>query len=1072
MPEPTGISWSPDAARDLITRCSQLRDAGKAEAVLIAEFQSRLRTVFPDPADETWVNHYSEGTETHAHVGTVNGKTASRFIDELIHSTVIEYEPDLRVKSRRDGGYEQVRDYVSSQIRAGVPISQIRGVLSDTVEWYVFEVELPDKINPSSCTKNDISLREIDRFVPSGSPDDADRFASFLRKHLAREQSRALTSENISLDLGLESVAFGRHVKTLVDLVDTARKSDPSVDLATGLWSQFVDSLEPRDDGFRTAMYVDELYVALLARLLAANVLNQHAILSDDEELRQILTGEYFANNFRLKNMVEEDYFGWVLREAYVKAILKVAHEVQRDLYAYNFGVVGEQDLFGRLMAQLARRSQRKLLGQEWTPSWLGKVLAVRCLDGLKAGVQPRFVDMCCGSGSIVAEVINETKRRQIATSLEELALTATGFDIDPLAVTLSKTTWVITLADELRDASTDIVIPIYHADSLFVTTPVAAKIPEPGAPTDFVVKLDGKAIDIPQELIGPQLSGLFDDIVDWSYDEARAALGGGTDPNEERASTFVDNLVKRHRVTLDESVRRRIQRTAFALSKRITELAKANRNGIWAFILRNAYRPGLLAGQFNGLVSNPPWLAMSQLADNPYKKQLAARAKLYGINPGGAAHLHLDLATTYLIHAVDRYLGPSAVVACLLPGTIFNGQQHQKFRDAQYLASDRPVPFELREVWEIAAKTFKVRAAAVVGRKRASTNAVSKSSPAGYLVSEDETEKVKFSVQTLGTRTAWVLGEGTSSASSESDDVPRQGADLMPRTAVCVEITSKTGPEWRVKTPTAGSPTYFAVKDAKALKGKSFPGLVAPRFIYRMLQSNNLEPFTLIEPFAPIAIPAIKQPSGRWQILDSASIRSSGFVHTARRFERIDQTLLAEGVVKRLAGKIDELKKLSAQVFSKDAYVVVNGAGGGISCAAMFAVRDFPDLIIDQTLYWKAVTTEPEAWYRVALLNSAAISQAVKAFNPKGEFGARHLHTLPNRVIPAFNSKDPRHQQLAALAKRLHADANAVIQNTPPLRDLSKPVAGRRSRLRKILDEGALVKKLEALAAEVLLKA
>jgi hypothetical protein len=30
-----------------------------------------------------------------------------------------------------------------------------------------------------------------------------------------------------------------------------------------------------------------------------------------------------------------------------------------------------------------------------------------------------------------------------------------------------------------------------------------------------------------------------------------------------------------------------------------------------WAFILRNIYRPGLLSGQFNGLVSNPPWLGV-----------------------------------------------------------------------------------------------------------------------------------------------------------------------------------------------------------------------------------------------------------------------------------------------------------------------------------------------------------------------------------------------------------------------------------------------------------------------------
>src|SRR6202030_1841089 len=85
------------------------------------------------------------------------------------------------------------------------------------------------------------------------------------------------------------------------------------------------------------------------------------------------------------------------------------------------------------------------------------------------------------------------------------------------------------------------------------------------------------------------------------------------------------------------------------ALVRRMAELAVGNRNGIWAFILRNTYRPGLLTGQFNGLVSNPPWLALSGLADNPYRAMLTARASLYGVRPTGSSFLHLELCTTHL---------------------------------------------------------------------------------------------------------------------------------------------------------------------------------------------------------------------------------------------------------------------------------------------------------------------------------------------------------------------------------------------------------------------------------------
>src|SRR5207249_3437916 len=93
----TGLmTWSARAARDLIARCSQLRNDGRNEAVLRAEFQSWLRRVFPSADDEGWVNHYSEGAEAHTTIGTAAGGTAHRFIDTLIRSTVIEYEADLR----------------------------------------------------------------------------------------------------------------------------------------------------------------------------------------------------------------------------------------------------------------------------------------------------------------------------------------------------------------------------------------------------------------------------------------------------------------------------------------------------------------------------------------------------------------------------------------------------------------------------------------------------------------------------------------------------------------------------------------------------------------------------------------------------------------------------------------------------------------------------------------------------------------------------------------------------------------------------------------------------------------
>src|SRR3989454_6678544 len=107
--------------------------------------------------------------------------------------------------------------------------------------------------------------------------------------------------------------------------------------------------------------------------------------------------------------------------------------------------------------------------------------------------------------------------------------------------------------------------------------------------------------------------------------------------------------------------------------------------------------------------------------------------------------------------------------------------------------------------------------------------------------------------------------------------------------------------------------------------------------------------------------------------------------------------TTLFRSVVRRLVEKIDERNKLSAQVFRPGQYLVLSGAGGGVSCGACLEVKENNDLVIDQTLYWRLVSTRAEASYRVGLLNSDAITEAIRPFVPQGEFGERHLHTLPH---------------------------------------------------------------------------
>ena len=126
-------------------------------------------------------------------------------------------------------------------------------------------------------------------------------------------------------------------------------------------------------------------------------------------------------------------------------------------------------------------------------------------------------------------------------------------------------------------------------------------------------------------------------------------------------------------------------------------------------------------------------------------------------------------------------------------------------------------------------------------------------------------------------------------------------------------------------------------------------------------------------------------------------------------------------------------------------------------------------DLVVDQTLYWKVVADADEAWYQVGMLNSVAMTKATLAFNPKGDFGERHIHTLPYRMMPAYDAGNGDHRKIAALAKDIAVLAEGHCTTDPYLADPAKALTARRRKLRALLEGSPLLVQLETLAQSAL---
>ena len=362
---------------------------------------------------------------------------------------------------------------------------------------------------------------------------------------------------------------------------------------------------------------------------------------------------------------------------------------------------------------------------------------------------------------------------------------------------------------------------------------------------------------------------------------------------------------------------------------------------------------------------------------------------------------------------------------------------------------------------------TFKYPGAALVGRKR-NTTVVNEADPTGGIASRRGLDDADLSVRKLGARrTAWALEkEGEPVGGGGMAPLPQQGADLMPRAAVCVEIQSSGSTEWRVDTPRKGTRWGFTVKSAKSLKAEAFPGYVAHRFVWAIAQSENLLPYVLGKHRAPIAIPAERDKCGVWQVRSDSEIRRMGFVQTARRFQEINEKLRREGRGTSLQERIDERGKLTRQVIAGEGYLLVGGAGGKHVCAACIPLSKAAGLVIDQTLYWKVVCNSEEVWFYVGMLNSFAMSRAIEPFNPKGAFGGRHVHTLPYRLMSRFDPGNDDHGRIAALARGAARLAQHEIQCDSYLNDPGKQLHARRTRLRKRLAGMAAVRELEELCA------
>jgi len=415
-------------------------------------------------------------------------------------------------------------------------------------------------------------------------------------------------------------------------------------------------------------LFADSLIGSYLKRIEDARMRGGDEMLLEMEELEE---GGIFKE-LGIMNFLEADYFAWYIDE-WNEEIASLIYEMVKELLDYEPATVEltperVKDLFKRLYQNLVPREIRHKLGEYFTPDWLAELL----LDevGYDGNPEDRVLDPACGSGTFLVMVINRIKEYveehyeiDKRTLITKIVNNVQGFDLNPLAVLASKANYLIAMAEFLRYRPKEgIEIPVYLADSIAVSRRM-----EPTGQWAVYMKTSEGEFSVPHEVID---KGLLSRVLETIEDCVKRGDYSDRD---------FKNLIKREFELKEESVDSLLE-----LYEKILDLERKGKNKIWTSLLKNSFAP-LLAGKFDYVVGNPPWINWENLPEY-YRQQTRRLWDWYGLlkktKGMGLGKVKRDMAMLFLARCLDRYTKEEGKLAFLIPFTVYKTQAGAGFRE------------------------------------------------------------------------------------------------------------------------------------------------------------------------------------------------------------------------------------------------------------------------------------------------------------------------------------------------------------------------------------------------------
>lgn len=1021
----------------------RLRKMGASEDSLRDAFLTFLRTAFPNiPTAEEML------LEKRIPALRVRGG----FADILYGDLILEFKRRLEDASRREGKEELAR-YLLNQPHP----ERYFGILTDgeTLEVYA--------IRDDRLTDTPIDTLRL-------SADEAERCKLWLDCYLFHEKRLVPTANDVALRFGERSPTFWQSIRILEQLWQDAGKQ-PAVQTKFGEWQSLLSLVYGSEVGDER-LFLRHTYLALFARSLAFVALHQRT--PNDTELEEMLTGAVF-HRMGLDNFVGDDFFTWM--EA--KHVADLLHSIATRLVAaYDLSAVSE-DLLKELYQELVDPQTRHDLGEFYTPDWLAELtLRQAGFPSTPDGKEPSLLDPACGSGTFLFVAVHLLREAgwKGDSLIQFCEAHLAGLDVHPLAVIISKTNLVLSLGEELRTYGQQFFLPIFIANAFAVAEDGGLQKPHVPVPVavDLLAKTAHKrkerslppAFLLPAELAEQPrvLNTLIDAMMtfgspDIEDEAARNGFQGRLDAlgiPRNRQYLWLQNL--------------RLMR--WLLHPPATDT-------VWQFILKNAYRPELLARRkFAFVVGNPPWLSYRFIQRADYQEQVRTLTlRRYQLVDPSDANLftQMEMATLFFAFSAEHYLADGGKIAFVMPRSVLTGaKQHALFRQRFIATADLLIDCE--QVTPL----FNVPTCVVIWTKgeepASSYGGTQMLLIQGTLprknVSLPETRSF-LHIQQQSYRQPVVQGK------SPYFDRFVQGASIVPR---CL---------WFVQTPDIALAVdrempYLETNRSIEPRAKApwkdmrVQGRVQRQFLYATLLSHDLLPFGWRR-LSPVLIPVWNA-----RLLNRLDAVRSGYGELGEWLKQVERLWQDHAKVsERIQSPYDRLDydgNLTRQR-PTGVFKVLYPKSATHLCASVIdatevAQRNLGRLsvqgfIADYTTYWLETENIDEAHYLCAILNAPIVNEAIKPYQTKGAFGAqrgrgeRDITRRPFEVlpIPLFDPQNQRHLRLAELSKECRERVQQFLAEEGD--KVLRVSSGRlRQRIRELLKEqldeiDALVKSL-----------